>query len=152
MSLPAPKVEGRPIATGTPARHRTPPARPSTSSSGSSSASRGLGRGLGRSARPRFHMTFMVFSAAVVSLLVIGVVSLNALLVQTEYEIRSAQQQATRMLAEHEALVNEVARLSSPAKVASWARRQGMVVPRDAVILPIPGSSEQALGLAGTGG
>ena len=93
----------------------------------------------------------MVFSAVIVSLLVIGLVSLSALRVQTEYQIRSAQQQATQALNEHQALVNEVAKLSSPARVAAWARRHGMVAPRDAVILPIPGSSQPTTPV-GTGG
>ena len=88
----------------------------------------------------------------IVSLLVIGVVSLNALLVQTQYQIRSTQREATQALALHEALVNDVARLSSPARVAAWARRHGMVAPKDAVILPIEGSSQPGFSSAGTGG
>ena len=138
------RAVARPAALGAPARspREVVPSRPSRPPISSP----------GRRARPTFHLTFMVFSAAVISLLVIGVVSLNALLVQTEYQIRSAQQQAAQMLAQHEALVNDVARASSPARVANWARRHGMVAPRDAVILPIAGSSEPALRPAGTGG
>lgn len=150
MSIPAPEVDGRPVTIGAPARTRATPVRAGVPETHPTPRPRPYAS-QSRRGRPGFHPTFMVFSAAIVSLLVIGVVSLNALLVQTEYQIRSAQQQATQLLAEHEALVNDVARLSSPARVAAWARRHDMVAPRDAVILPIPGSSK-ATTPAGTGG
>ena len=91
-------------------------------------------------ARRGFHRGFWIFSAAVVSCLLIGIVALNALLVQTQYSMRSVQQSATVQQAEHETLVNEVARLSSPARVAAWAHGEGMVTPKDVVILRVPGT------------
>jgi cell division protein FtsL len=113
----------------------------------------------GRDKTPRkLHLRFWIFAAATVSVLTISLVAISALRVQTDYAIRTAQADAVNAQTAHATLVNDVARLSAPARVAAWARAQGLVVPADAIILPIPGpgagtppgSSQQTPG--GSGG
>jgi cell division protein FtsL len=74
--------------------------------------------------------------------LVIGVVAVHALLVQTQYAMRSAARESSRLEIEHQDLVKRVAQLSSPARVAAWAHDRGMVTPTDVVILRIPGTGD----------
>jgi len=93
-----------------------------------------------RGARRGFHPGFWIFSAVVMAGLVIGVVALHALLVQTQYAMRSAARQSSGLEIEHQMLVKQVAQLSSPARVAAWAHGRGMVTPTDVVILRIPGT------------
>jgi hypothetical protein len=90
-------------------------------------------------ARRRLHLRFWIFAAITVSLLTITLVAISALRVQTDYAIRTAQVDAVNTKTAHAMLVEEVARLSAPARVAAWARSQGLVAPADALILPIPG-------------
>lgn len=95
-------------------------------------------RGTRRGSRP----AFWILSAAVVAGLVIGIVAVHALLVQTQYAMRSAAQESSRLEIEHQDLVKQVAQLSSPARVAAWAHDRGMVTPADVVILRIPGTGD----------
>ncbi len=95
-------------------------------------------RGSRRGPRP----AFWILSAAVVAGLVIGIVAVHALLVQTQYAMRSAAQESSRLEIEHQDLVKQVAQLSSPARVAAWAHGRGMVTPTDVVILRIPGTGD----------
>ena len=94
-------------------------------------------------------MRFWVFAAALLSSLVITVVALDSLLVQTDYTIRTAQLQVAQLQADHDVLVNQVSQLSSPSRIAIWAKRHGMVEPSAAVILKIRGSSKQTGGEGG---
>jgi cell division protein FtsL len=88
----------------------------------------------------RAPLRFWIFAAAVVSCLVITVVALDSLLVQTDYAIRTSEMKVTKLQADHDVLVNQVAQLSSPSRVATWARAHGMVEPKAAVIIKIHGS------------
>ena len=90
-----------------------------------------------RGARRGFHPGFWIFSVAVVAALAIGIVAVHALLVQTEYAIRSTSGRASQLEIEHEGLVERVAELSSPSRVAAWAHGHGMVTPIDVVILRV---------------
>ena len=95
-----------------------------------------------RRARRGFHPAFLVFSSIVVTFLVVSAVSLSALLVQTSFGIESLEQRIG-VLADHsEVLVTEVAEASSPARVAGWARRRGMVIPEEVVTLTVPARAE----------
>jgi cell division protein FtsL len=87
----------------------------------------------------------------VVSLLVITVVSLDSLLVQTDYSIRTSEKKVTQLKADHDVLVNQVAQLSSPARIATWAASHGLVEPKSAVILKIPGTKQHRAS-SGVGG
>jgi hypothetical protein len=86
------------------------------------------------------HLTFWLFSAAVISFLVVGVVAISAELVQAQYATRAEQQKSQALQVNHGTLVDRAAQLSSPARVASWAHSHGMVTPTNVVILRIPGT------------
>jgi ferric-dicitrate binding protein FerR (iron transport regulator) len=83
---------------------------------------------------------FWLLTAAIVSALVVGLVSLNAMRVDTAYRTRSVAERVRLLTDERRILVNDVARLSSPSRIGTWARRTGLVppAPGDVVILQIP--------------
>jgi cell division protein FtsL len=76
-----------------------------------------------------------------VSSLVLAVVALNAMVVNTTYRMTEVQGRARMLARQHDELEVEVARLSSPSRIAAWADVVGMVVPRpgESVILRVPG-------------
>jgi hypothetical protein len=82
-----------------------------------------------------------VFAGVLVAGLVMGVVALNALVVNTTYRMIDVERRVRALQDVHEELDIEVARLSSPSRVAAWADTVGMVVPGpgESVILRIPG-------------
>ena len=90
-------------------------------------------------ARRGFHLAFWVFSAAVISSIVVGVVALNAMVVNTTYRIEDARQTLDDLQVQQGSLNKEVATLSAPSTIAEWAAARGMVDPRDVVILPVAG-------------
>jgi hypothetical protein len=84
-------------------------------------------------------------TAIVLSSLVVGLVSVNAMRVDAAYRSRSLGEQVRILRDEQRTLVNDVAHLSSPSRIGTWAYRQGLVHPAagDVVILQVPGSSDQ---------
>jgi cell division protein FtsL len=86
---------------------------------------------------------FWVFTAVVVSAMVVGLVSLNAMRIDAAYETRLFTEQVRLLTDERRTLVNDVARLSSPSRIGTWARARGLVSPAagDVVILQVPGTS-----------
>ncbi len=80
----------------------------------------------------------MVFASVVIVLLVIGVVTMNALFAQTAFAVHSTQTRVTELAEQHDVLAADVARLSSPSRIAAWAERYQMVLPDDVVILRVP--------------
>jgi len=75
--------------------------------------------------------------------MVVGLVSLNAMRVDAAYRTRSVAERVRLLTDERRTLVNDVARLSSPSRIGSWAHGQGLVSPAagDVVILQVPGTS-----------
>lgn len=86
---------------------------------------------------------FWLLTAAIVSALVVGLVSVNAMRVDAAYRTRSVTERVRLLTDERRLLVNDVARLSSPSRVGRWARRSGLVhpAPGDIVILQVPGNA-----------
>jgi hypothetical protein len=84
----------------------------------------------------------MVFTGLVATVLIVGVVTLNALLAQAAFQMRSAQDRVETLQRDSVRLTDESARLSSPAVIATWARRHEMVTPApgEVHILRVPGS------------
>jgi cell division protein FtsB len=84
----------------------------------------------------------MVVSAAVLAVLVVGVVALSAFLAQTAFHLREVQGHLDDLHERQVMLTDQVAHLSSPGAVAKWARQHDMVMPAsgDVHILPVPGS------------
>ncbi len=80
----------------------------------------------------------MVFASAVVIGLVIGVVALNALFAQTALAVHSTQTQVASLNQQQDMLATRAAGLSSPSRIATWAKRYQMVVPDTVVILRVP--------------
>ena len=125
---PAPRRTAPAPRRTTPAPRRTTPApRP---------ASRSVRR------RRRLHPAFLVFAGVIVTVLVVGVVALNALLAQTAFHMREAEARVADLQRANVRLTDEAARLSSPVEVATWARRHGMVTPTagSVHVLQVPGS------------
>ena len=81
-----------------------------------------------------------------VSTLVLLVVGLNAMVVNTTYRLTEVQGHVRTLAEQHDELDIEVARLSSPSRIAEWADVVGMVVPGpgDSVILRVPGERAHA--------
>jgi hypothetical protein len=96
-----------------------------------------------RRARRGHHPAFWVFTAVVLSAMVVGLVSLNAMRVDAAYRTRSVAERVRLLTDERRTLVNDVARLSSPSRIGTWAHGQGLVSPAagDVVILQVPGTS-----------
>jgi len=75
------------------------------------------------------------------------VVGLNAMVVNTTYRTEAFDQRVRTLQERNEELGIEVARLSSPSRIAEWADVVGMVVPGpgDSVILRVPGERSRPL-------
>jgi cell division protein FtsL len=88
----------------------------------------------------------LFLAASVVCALVFAVVALNALVVNTTYRTDDAQDRLRALEETHEELEIEVARLSSPSRIAAWADAVGMVAPEPggSVILRVPGERRPA--------
>jgi cell division protein FtsL len=80
----------------------------------------------------------------VIVLLVVGVVALNALLAQTAFAVHAMEASVSALQDRRDVLATEVARLSSPGQIATWASRYHMVLPTDVVILHVPDSHQAA--------
>ncbi len=80
--------------------------------------------------------------------LVMAVVALNALVVNTTYRMTEVEQRVRVLRKAHEDREIEIARLSSPSRIAEWAATVGMVVPGagESVILRVPGESPERRG------
>jgi cell division protein FtsL len=83
-----------------------------------------------------------------VSTLIFAVVALNAVVVDTTYRMTAVQGQVRALAERHGELDVEVARLSSPSRIAEWADGAGMAVPGpgDSVILRVPGDRSERPG------
>ena len=94
-----------------------------------------------RRARRGSTPAFWFLAAIVVSALIFLVVGLNAMVVNTTYRTQAIEQRVRALQERHEDLDVEVARISSPSRIAEWADVVGMVVPGpgESVILRVPG-------------
>jgi hypothetical protein len=139
MSLPARQAplgapyaeaspEPRPAAEPPPAPRRRPSSNPAR-------------RTRARSRRG-VHVGFLIFTGIVVTVLIVGVVALNAFLAQAAFQMRSADGRLDELRRDQLHLTDEAARLSSPVLVAAWARQHDMVTPApgEIYILRVPGS------------
>lgn len=99
-----------------------------------------------RRARRGHHSAFWVLTAVVVSAMVVSLVSLNAMRVDAAYRTRSLVERVRLLTDERRTLVNDVARLSSPSRIGTWARGEGLVHPAagDVVILQVAGTARSS--------
>lgn len=87
-------------------------------------------------------MGFLALTGVVVTMLIVGVVALNAFLAQAAFQMRSAEGRLEELRGDQLRLTDQAARLSSPVLVAAWARQHDMVTPApgEIHILRVPGS------------
>jgi cell division protein FtsL len=78
--------------------------------------------------------------------MVVGIVSVSALLVQGGFRIDDLRDRIGALAEQQEVLTKEVAEQSSPARVQAWARRAGLVMPESVVVLRVQPTSEGAAG------
>jgi hypothetical protein len=69
--------------------------------------------------------------------MVVGVVSLSVLVVQSSFRADDLRAHIGELGDRQQVLTEEMASLSSPARIASWARRYGMVIPDRVVVLRV---------------
>jgi cell division protein FtsL len=141
MSLPAREAERWAPAPPQPRRRAVNPARPPATRPPVPNPPHPH-----RRTRRGHHTGFWILTAVVVSSLVVGLVSVNAMRVDAAYRSRSLAEQVRIMSDQQRILVNDVAHLSSPSRIGRWAHRRGLVAPApgDVVILQVPGSSDRA--------
>ncbi len=85
-----------------------------------------------RIGRRRKHTAgFATLTTVVVGAMVLGIVSLNALLAQTSFHIDELERRVAELSQQNVELVRERAHLSAPGRIAEWARRNGMRLPDD---------------------
>jgi cell division protein FtsL len=80
--------------------------------------------------------------AVVAGVLIIGIASLSALLVQSSFQGDDLRTQLTSLEQQHEVLREQVAAESSPQRIMEWARVRGMQMPERVVILHLPAADE----------
>jgi hypothetical protein len=136
MSLPARQM---PLRAPGPGDAEPRPARPPAPERRRSQAP---ARRTAARSRRRVHVGFLVFTGIVVTVLIVGVVTLNAFLAQAAFQMRTAEGRLEGLRRDQLRLTDEAARLSSPVLVAAWARQHDMVTPAagDVHILRVPGS------------
>lgn len=144
MSVPARRLEPTPRQRPTsPAPDlerarptRAPAARPLTSSPPSPL----------RRARRGSTLAFWILTSVVIGTMVVGIVSVSALVVQGGFRMDDLRDRIGVLAEEQEILTKEVAERSSPARVQSWARRAGMVMPENVVVLTVTPVEEGSAG------
>jgi cell division protein FtsL len=88
-----------------------------------------------------------VLTAVVVTVLVVGVVSISALLVKASFQAEALEVRIGELRDGHEVLAREVAVLSSPSRVQAWARMHGLDRPdQTPIILRLPPEGEPGRG------
>ena len=88
----------------------------------------------------RLRLRFVVVIAAVVVPLIVGLVSLNAVLAQTSFSVDALTTRVNTLQQKGEELRKDVAVLSAPDRVYRWALKQHMITPdpRDVHVLHPP--------------
>ena len=149
MSVPAPKLPGSLPETGPDPRvvRRSPVRRPVTGPKRPLAPARTTAVRPRTSTPPQYrrrarrgpHPAFLVFSAAMVIAMTVGVVALNAMLAQVAFAVHSGQAELADLTERREVLMKELATASAPDRLGEWARSQGMVSPDRVAILRVPG-------------
>lgn len=94
--------------------------------------------------RKKHHVGFAILATVVLGSMVLGIVSLSALLAQQSFRIDEAERRMEELTTAQLDLVHEQARLSAPGRIAAWARRNGMRLPDDIRSLHASGDLQTA--------
>jgi cell division protein FtsL len=105
---------------------RTPAARPTTPPEPSP-----------RRARRGNPSAFWVLTALLVTAMVVGVVSISAVLVRASFRMDALRSRIATAVQTQQDLRQDLAALSSPSRVHAWARDAGFIVPDGVVILSV---------------
>ncbi|HVM11428.1 MAG TPA: hypothetical protein VM638_02990 [Actinomycetota bacterium] len=94
------------------------------------------------------RIPFGVTALCLVALVILGLVAAQALVTQDSFRLAELARRAEALEADYGRLRLEAARLSSPDRIASAARRAGMVLPEQVELIRLPavapaGSSEE---------
>ena len=102
-------------------------------------------------ARRRFHPVFWALTAALLTAIVVALVSVSALVVETGFNVDRTEARIARLAEDGERLRRDVAEMSAPGRIAHLAERKGLVMPETpVVVLQVPGGAgEDAGGSAG---
>jgi cell division protein FtsL len=76
--------------------------------------------------------------------MILGLVTLNALLAQSSFRVDDLQGRIEALSQENLALTHEQAALSAPGRIAAWARAHGMRLPDDIRFLHTSGVGSAA--------
>jgi cell division protein FtsL len=95
-----------------------------------------------RRARRGSPFAFWILVAVVAGVLILGIASLSALLVQSSFQGDDLRTQLSSLQRQHEVLREQVAAESSPQRIMEWARVRGMQMPERVVILHLPAADE----------
>ena len=81
---------------------------------------------------------FVVITGAVVVLMMLGLVGLNALLSQASFKIDDLQSRVDQLTQSYEERELEAAQLSSPARISAAAVKQGLALPQEGITVLYP--------------
>ena len=123
-----------PLRRKTPVRHQTEPLRETPRPRAAPKPT----------ARRRGSVGFLVLFAIVVGSMVLGLVSLSALLAESSFRADDLQHRIDALAQENLDLTREQAALSAPGRIDAWARRSGMRLPDDIRFLHVPGEAQTA--------
>lgn len=90
--------------------------------------------------RVRHHVGFAVLASLLVGGMVVGLVTLNALLAQTSFRLDDLRAELDDLADQHAVLTRQAAHLSAPGRIADRARRRGMHLPDEIQFLPVRGT------------
>ncbi|HJP67174.1 MAG TPA: hypothetical protein VKA30_12835 [Actinomycetota bacterium] len=92
--------------------------------------------------RRRRRVPFLILATVLVGGLVLGVVTLQALVAQTSFQMEDLARRGVTLRQEHDQLRLEIARLSSPGRIAREAEEIGLRLPDPSEVktLPVRGS------------
>ncbi|MGH2573794.1 MAG: hypothetical protein ACRDGU_10020 [Actinomycetota bacterium] len=93
---------------------------------------------------PGRRVPFLIASAFLVGALVLSVATLQALISQNSFRLRELSRRGAVLQESVGRLNLEVARLSSPGRIAKMARRSGLQLPDE--VHPLPVDGEDPLG------
>ena len=92
-----------------------------------------------RGARKPSSLAFVVLTATVAAVMVLGLVALQALLAQASFKIDDLQSRVQSATQASQELTSEAARLASPGRIAGEAQKLGMTLPSNGIqVLRVP--------------